>query len=238
MSVPRIVVAGVTSGVGKTTVAVAIMHTLKERGLKVQPFKVGPDFIDPSYHSFVTGRQSRNLDPWLMGKKGIVESFQNACSDADVALIEGVMGLFDGMSGKDDFASTAHVAKILGAPVILVIDAAKTARSVAAIAHGFLHFDRRLKLAGFIVNNVAGDRHASYIADAMSEKVKAPILGIIRRNPQLRMEERHLGLVPAQELAKSKQREIVETVKHVQDHINVDKVLSLCDRGPLTKPAL
>lgn len=236
MSVPRIVIAGATSGVGKTTIAVAIMHALRRRGLKVQPFKVGPDFIDPSYHTFVTGRQSRNLDAWLMGRKGVVESFQNVCKGADVAVIEGVMGLFDGMSGRDDFASTAHIAKILGAPVILVVDAAKAARSVAAIALGFMHFDRRLKIAGIIVNNVAGDRHAGYVADAMSGNVGAPVLGIVRRSPQVKMEERHLGLVPAQELAEKRRKEIVSGARHVQDQLDIDRVLDLCGRAPLPKP--
>jgi len=235
VSVPRIVVAGATSGVGKTTVAVAIMHALKKRGHKVQPFKVGPDFIDPSYHTFVTGRQSRNLDAWLMGGKGVVESFQSACRDADVAVIEGVMGLFDGMSGKDDFASTAHVARLLGAPVILVVDAAKAARSIAAVALGFMHFDRRLKIAGIIANNVASDRHVGYVADALSEKVKAPVLGIVRRSPVAKIEERHLGLVPAQELAEKRRREIVGAAKYVQDYIDIGMVLELCGKSRLPK---
>lgn len=233
--VPRIVVAGATSGVGKTTVAVAIMHALRKRSLKVQPFKVGPDFIDPSYHAYVTGRQSRNLDPWLMGKNGVTESFQNASSGADVAVIEGVMGLFDGMSGKDDFASTAHVARILGAPVILVVDAAKAARSVAAIALGFLHFDKRLKIAGIIVNNAAGDRHAGYVADALADKVRAPVLGIVRRSERVKMEERHLGLVPAHELAERRRKEIVEAAKNVQGQIDMDRVLGLCTSVVLPK---
>jgi cobyrinic acid a,c-diamide synthase len=235
--VQRIIIAGATSGVGKTTIAVAVMHALKSRGLKVQPFKVGPDFIDPSYHTFVTGRQSRNLDAWLMGRKGVVESFQNACAGADVAVIEGVMGLFDGMSGKDDFASTAHIARILGAPVILVVDAAKAARSVAAIALGFMQFDRRLKIAGIIANNIAGDRHAGYVADALAAKVRTPVLGIVRRSQQVKMEERHLGLVPAQELAEKKRKEIVAATKHVQDQLDVDRIVDLCGNAPLPRPA-
>src|ERR687886_118529 len=125
MQIPRIIVAGVTSGVGKTSVAVAIMLALRKKGLKVQPFKVGPDFIDPSYHNLVVVRQSRNLDAWIMGRKGVQNCFANACKGADVAVIEGVMGLFDGMSGRDNFASTSHISKILDAPVILVVDAGK-----------------------------------------------------------------------------------------------------------------
>ncbi len=238
MSVPKIVIAGATSGVGKTTIAVAVMRALKNRGLKVQPFKVGPDFIDPSYHTFVTDRQSRNLDAWLMGRKGVIESFQNACAGADISVIEGVMGLFDGMSGKDDFASTAHIAKVLGAPVILVVDAAKAARSVAAIALGFMHFDKKLRIAGIIANNVAGDRHAGYIADALASKVKVPVLGIVRRSQQVKMEERHLGLVPAQELAEKRRKEVLSAAKHVQDQLDIDKILSLCGNAPLPRPVL
>ena len=236
MSVPRIVVAGASSGVGKTTVAVAIMRALQKRGLRVQPFKVGPDFIDPSYHTIATGRQSRNLDPWLMGSRGVIESFQNACRDADVAIIEGVMGLFDGMSGKDDFASTAHVAKLLGAPVILVVDAAKAARSVAAVALGFIQFDSRLKIVGIIANNIASDKHASYVSDALHYSgMRAPLLGMIRRNPEVRIEERHLGLVPAYELAEKRQKAIIEAAKYVQDHIEIERVFSACESKELPR---
>jgi cobyrinic acid a,c-diamide synthase len=138
------------------------------------------------------------------------------------------------MSGKDNFASTAHVAKMLGAPVVLVVDAGKSARSIAAIALGFMHFDRGVRIAGVILNNVASDRHAGYLRDALAGKVKAPVLGIIRRNSELRMEERHLGLVPAQELQKKKRREIVRAARYVSDQIDVDSVLKACGTGPLS----
>jgi cobyrinic acid a,c-diamide synthase len=241
VQVPRIVIAGVTSGVGKTTISTAVMHALRRRGLKVQPFKVGPDFIDPSYHTFVTERQSRNLDVWMMGRKGVLDCFAASCSGADIAVIEGVMGLYDGASGKDDFASTAHVAKILDAPVVLVIDASKSARSIAAIALGFLHFDRKLKIAGIILNNVAGDRHAGYITEALAGKVKVPVVGVIRRNNEIRMEERHLGLVPAQELHDKKRKAIVDAAKHVSDQIDIDMMYKLAGKGrlpdaPIAKP--
>jgi len=227
--IPRIVVAGVTSGVGKTTIAMAIMYALrKKKGLRVQPFKVGPDFIDPSYHSLVTGRQSRNLDVWMMGKNGVQNCFSEACKDADIALIEGVMGLYDGMSGKDSFASTAHVAKILHASVILVVDASKGARSIAAIVLGFLHFDSHIKIAGIILNNVASERHARYIVDAFTGKIKAPIVGIIKRNNAFKIEGRHLGLIPTQELQISKQRAILDAAKYVSDQVDTEKILSLC----------
>ncbi|MEW6605390.1 MAG: cobyrinate a,c-diamide synthase, partial [Thermoproteota archaeon] len=233
MQIPRIVIAGVTSGVGKTTVAVAVMHALSKKGLKVQPFKVGPDFIDPSYHTFVTKRQSRNLDVWMMGKQGVIDCFASACQGADVAVIEGVMGLFDGMSGKNDFASTAHVAKILGAPVILVVDAGKSARSVAAIILGFLHFDKNLKVAGIILNNIAGDRHAGYIIDALVSKVRAPVLGIVKRNSEIKMEERHLGLIPAHELQETRKNALVDVARYVADQIDIDRILSLCSNSKL-----
>lgn len=233
VQIPRIVIAGVTSGVGKTTVAVAVMHALSKKGLKVQPFKVGPDFIDPSYHTFVTKRQSRNLDVWMMGKQGVIDCFASACQGADVAVIEGVMGLFDGMSGKNDFASTAHIAKLLDAPVILVVDAGKSARSIAAIILGFLHFDRNLKMAGVILNNVAGDRHAGYITDALAGRVKAPVLGIVKRNSVIKMEERHLGLIPANELQETNRKALVDAARYVADQIDIDRILSLCSNRKL-----
>jgi cobyrinic acid a,c-diamide synthase len=233
VQIPRIVVAGVTSGVGKTTVAVAVMHALRKKRLKVQPFKVGPDFIDPSYHTFVTKRQSRNLDMWMMGRQGVLDCFATACQDADVAVIEGVMGLFDGMSGKDDFASTAHIARILDAPVVLVVDAGRGARSIAAIALGFLQFDKNVRIAGIILNNVAGDRHAGYVTDALAGKVKVPVLGIIRRSGQIRMKERHLGLVPAPELQETKRRAIMQGTKYVADQIDIDRMLDLAGKSRL-----
>jgi cobyrinic acid a,c-diamide synthase len=233
MQISRVVIAGVTSGVGKTTVAVGIMHALHKRGLRVQPFKVGPDFIDPSYHTLVTKRNSRNLDVWMMGRQGVLECFASASENADIAVIEGVMGLFDGMSGKTDFASTAHVAKILDAPIILVVDASKGARSIAAIILGFLHFDRKLRIAAVILNNVAGERHANYITEALAGIVKIPMVGILYRNSSIKMEERHLGLVPALELRETKRQVILRTARHMAESIDIDRILSLSSAGPL-----
>ena len=228
MQVSRIVIAGVTSGVGKTTVAVGIMHGLRKRGLRVQPFKVGPDFIDPSYHTIVTNRKSRNLDVWMMGRKGVLDCFASASEDADIAVVEGVMGLFDGMSGKSDFASTAHVSKILDAPIVLVVDASKGARSIAAIILGFLHFDRKLRIAAVILNNVAGQRHTTYITEALAGIVKIPVVGILPRNSDIKMEERHLGLVPALELKGVKSQMITRTASYIAECIDLNRVLSLC----------
>jgi cobyrinic acid a,c-diamide synthase len=228
MQVSRVVVAGVTSGVGKTSVALGIMRGLSKRGLRVQPFKVGPDFIDPSYHSLISNRKSRNLDVWMMGRKGVLESFASACQDADVAVIEGVMGLYDGVSGKNDFASTAHVAKILDAPIVLVVDASKGARSIAAIILGFLHFDRKLQIRAIILNKVAGERHAKYIIDALADKVKVPVIGVIYRNSKVQMQERHLGLVPALELKAAKNDMISRTARYISESLDLDKILNLC----------
>jgi cobyrinic acid a,c-diamide synthase len=228
MQVSRIVIAGVTSGVGKTTVAIGIMHGLIKRGLRVQPFKVGPDFIDPSYHTIVTNRKSRNLDVWMMGRQGVLDCFASASEDADIAVVEGVMGLFDGMSGKSDFASTAHVSKILDAPIVLVVDASKGARSIAAIILGFLHFDRKLRIAAVILNNVAGQRHTSYITEALAGIVKIPVVGILPRNSDIKMEERHLGLVPALELKGAKSQMITRTASYIAECIDLNRVLSLC----------
>jgi cobyrinic acid a,c-diamide synthase len=225
LNTPKIVVAGATSGVGKTAITTAIMYALTKNGFHVQPFKIGPDFIDPSYHNLVTGRPSRNLDVWMMGKNGVLKCFNNSSQGADVAIIEGVMGLFDGLSGKGDYASTAQIAKMLDAPVILVIDAGKAARSIAAIALGFLHFDKKLKIAGFILNNVAGDKHAKFVLDAFACKVNVPIIGIVRRDKKITIEERHLGLIPALE---KKKRSIYQSAKYISEQIDIDKIKSLC----------
>ena len=225
---PTLIIAGTTSGVGKTTISLAIMYALKyKKGFSVQPFKIGPDFIDPSYHKIITGRESRTLDAWMMGSNGIISTLQNTAIDVDVAIIEGVMGLFDGLSGKSDFASTAYVAKILNTPVILVIDAAKAARSIAAMAFGYLHFDRRLKISGIILNNVSGPKHARYITEACKSKIKVPILGIVQRDNELRMDERHLGLIPTDELDYTKKSKIMKVAKKVSEEIYYDKIVSL-----------
>jgi cobyrinic acid a,c-diamide synthase len=224
VDISRIVVAGTTSGVGKTTISMGIMYSLRKRGLKVQPFKVGPDFIDPSYHTLVTGRQSRNLDMWMMGKKGFLDCFVNASYGADIAVIEGVMGLYDGVSGRSDFASTAEAARVLDAPVILIIDTEKAARSVAAVALGFLKFDKRLKILGVILNNIASDKHARFVTDAFKSKLKVPIIGIVRRNKKFKMEERHLGLIPAPELDEKNKRAILRSAKLVSEQIYLNLI--------------
>ena len=145
MKIPGIVIAGITSGVGKTTISIAIIQGLLKRGYKVQPFKIGPDYIDPSYHNMISKRRSRNLDVWLMGINGLQESYLENSIDSDFTVLEGVMGLYDGMSGRNNFASTAHVSRILDLPILLVVDAKKAARSLAAITLGFIKFEPQNK---------------------------------------------------------------------------------------------
>ncbi|HEY7756708.1 MAG TPA: cobyrinate a,c-diamide synthase [Nitrososphaeraceae archaeon] len=225
---PLLVIAGTTSGVGKTTISLAIMHAFKKKkGVLVQPFKIGPDFIDPSYHKIITGKESRTLDAWFMGRDGIFSTVENATKDVDIGIIEGVMGLFDGMSGRNDFASTAYVAKILDAPIILVVDAAKAARSIAAMIFGYLNFDKKLRIIGIILNNVAGPKHEKYLIEACRNSLKVPILGIVKRDKDLKMDERHLGLIPSDELEPSKRNKIVELANKVSEDIYYDKIISL-----------
>lgn len=242
----RLVVAGVSSGVGKTMIASAIMYLLRKKGLRVQSFKVGPDFIDPAYHSLVTGRQSYNLDIWMMGTKGVTNCFRKASLDADVAVVEGVMGLFDGIYGKNDFGSTAHVAKILNASILLVIDAAKASGSIAALAYGFLNFDKRTKVSGIILNNVASMKHLKAITEAFSNKIRVPIVGIVYRNNSILLKERHLGLIPVAELQNKKKKAILRSARYISNKIQISRIKDLPKRtfnypflrDPLPRPEI
>lgn len=197
-SIPRIVVAGTHSGAGKTTVATGLMAAFAARGLEVAPFKVGPDFIDPSYHGLATGRPGRNLDAFLSGEKLLGPLFRHGCSGSDLAVVEGVMGLFDGRTGAGDFASTAHVAKRLGAPVLLVVDAGAMARSAAALVHGYATFDPEVEVAGVILNRVGSARHEAMLREAI-EPLGVPVTGVLGREPSVATPDRHLGLIPVAE---------------------------------------
>ncbi len=198
VSAPRLVIAGTHSGVGKTTVAIGLMAALARRGIVVQPFKVGPDYIDPGHHSRVAGRPSRNLDTWMLRQGQICGVFQRAAAGAGVSMIEGVMGLFDGRAPTSERGSTAELAKWLRAPVILVVDGSRMARSAAALLHGFLTFEPRLRLTGVIVNRVSRT-HYELIQRACQFHGSIPLLGYVPRDAELTIPERHLGLVPAPE---------------------------------------
>jgi cobyrinic acid a,c-diamide synthase len=194
-----IAIAGERSGVGKTTVTLALLAALRRRQQTVQSFKVGPDYIDPMFHSYVTGRACRNLDPILTSDAYVRQCFDRHSQTADCALIEGVMGLFDGASGTTDAGSTAQVAKLLNIPVVLILNCSSTSRSIAAIAHGYRTFDPQVQIAGVILNQVGSDRHLELLTAALSP-LHLPILGVLRRRDDLRIPDRHLGLIPAGEL--------------------------------------
>lgn len=223
---PRpIVVAGTASGTGKTTLALGLMAVLRRRGLRVQPFKVGPDFIDPLHHAAVAGRASRNLDSVLCDPRSIAALAARAMAGADVAVVEGVLGLFDGRLGENDEGSTAEIARLLDAPVVLVVDAARAARSTGAVALGFTRFDPRVEIAGVVLNRVGGERHLD-AARAAVESAGVRVLGAIPRDPTLTLPERYLGLVPPQERAHT-QAWVEALAATVERHVDVDAVLRI-----------
>ncbi|HCU49637.1 MAG TPA: cobyrinate a,c-diamide synthase, partial [Micromonosporaceae bacterium] len=201
VNAPRVVIAAPASGHGKTTVATGLLAALTARGVKAAGFKVGPDYIDPSYHALACGRPGRNLDPVLVGEDLIAPLFAHGSATAEVSIVEGVMGLFDGRVGAAEYGSTAHVAKLLSAPVILVIDASAQGRSVGAMLHGFQSFSDT-RLAGVILNRVGSDRHEQLLRDACA-LVGIPVVGVLRRSAMVAVPSRHLGLVPAAEDRKS-----------------------------------
>ncbi|WP_432188787.1 cobyrinate a,c-diamide synthase [Streptomyces sp. Tue6028] len=198
MSVPRLVVAAPSSGSGKTTVATGLMAAFAARGLAVSPHKVGPDYIDPGYHALATGRVGRNLDAYLCGPELVAPLFAHGARGCDLAVVEGVMGLYDGAAGEGELASTAQVAKLLRAPVVLVVDASSQSRSVAALVHGFASWDPEVRVAGVVLNKVGSDRHEALLRDAL-DSAGVPVLGVLRRAPQVDTPSRHLGLVPVAE---------------------------------------
>jgi cobyrinic acid a,c-diamide synthase len=227
--IPRIVLAAPGSNAGKTSIATGLIAALTARGLTVSPHKVGPDYIDPGYHGLAAGRPGRNLDPWLVGEERIAPLFLHGSRGAELAVVEGVMGLFDGAthaSVEPGFASTAHVAALLRAPVVLVVDASAQARSVAALVHGFATFDPRVRLGGVVLNRVGSDRHEAILREALGA-AGVPVLGAVRRLDQLHTPSRHLGLVPAAE----RNAEALATVHRLGDvvatAVDLDAVLAL-----------
>jgi cobyrinic acid a,c-diamide synthase len=217
-SIPSILIAGTHSGVGKTTVTLGLMAALRARGLKVQPFKVGPDFIDPSHHAAVCGRPSRNLDPFMMGEDGVRRSYLSALVGADVAVVEGVMGLYDGMDATE-VSSSAQVAKILDLPVLLVINVHGMSRSAAALERGFAEYDRDLRLAGTILNQVGSERHLWMLKSCLEK----PVFAALPRERGMEVKSRHLGLVMGFE----KEHDVATLAALLEKHAAIDEILSL-----------
>ena len=229
---PRIVVAGTHSGVGKTTIASGLMAVLSSEGYKVAPFKVGPDFIDPSYHTLAAGRPGRNLDAFLSGPDLIGPLFAHGAQGADIAVIEGVMGLFDGKGGGD-LASTAHVARLLQAPVVLVVDARAMSRSVAALVHGYSTFDPKSRVAGIVLNRVGSASHEKMLHEAL-RPLGIPILGVLPRNEDIVTPDRHLGLVPVAERLTEAARSLDALGTVMSRSLNLDNIVRLArSAGPL-----
>ncbi len=228
---PRLVVAGAASGVGKTTVACALLASLRRRGLRVQPFKAGPDYIDPSYHALAAGVPSRNLDGWLLEPAVVRALFARAAARGDVAVVEGVMGLFDGRDGTSEAGSTAEVAKLIDAPVFVVIDAQAVARTAGAIALGCATYDRSLRVAGFLLNRVGSPAHARWATEAIEAATGLPVLGALPRDEALALPERHLGLVPTGESAPA--AGFFERLADVAErHVAIERILALAADAP------
>ena len=218
-----IVVAGVHSGCGKTTITLGLMAALKRRGLKVAPFKTGPDFIDPGHHTTITGVASRNLDGWMLERKTNLEIFKQNTTEADIAVVEGVMGLFDGYDGRSEAGSTAQLAKWLDLPVLLVVDARSMARSAGALVQGFENFDPDLKFAGVLFNKVGSPVHLDYLSQALEDNVKMPCLGGVGREQQIAIPSRHLGLVTSDDhgLGDKMQHALADLVEKSMDLDNL-----------------
>lgn len=232
---PRLVIAGTASGVGKTTVTLAILAALRERGRRVQPFKGGPDFIDASHHTAAAGRPSRNLDGWILGADLNRQSFMRTAADADLSIIEGMMGLFDGSSPVNDIGSTAELAKQLEAPVLLIVDGSAMARSAAAMVAGYAHFDPALRVAGVLFNRVSSDGHYQLLKAAVEQETDVIPLGYLRPDPTVTIVERHLGLVmPGDEQALGLYQRLARLLHDTVDLEGLEALAKSCAPFPFT----
>jgi cobyrinic acid a,c-diamide synthase len=211
---------------GKTTFVTGLILALKKRNLVVQPFKAGPDYIDPGFHTAASGRPCRNIDTMLIPRGRILELFTRSTEDADIAVVEGVMGLFDGAGGNDERGSTSHLSKLLKAPVVLLLDVRGMARSAGAMAYGYTLFDRRTNVAGFILNRVGSLRHFEMVREAVEKKTGLPVLGYLPKDERISLPERHLGLVPAWEGGSSPSFAGILS-RHVEEHIDLDRLIEI-----------
>lgn len=230
---PAVVIAAPSSGSGKTTVTTGLIGALRAAGHRVAPFKVGPDYIDPGYHAVAAGRPGRNLDPNLVGEDLIAPLFAHGSAGADIAVVEGVMGLFDGRITSGDLGaaealglgSTAHVASIIGAPVVLVVDAGGHSQSLAAVLHGFLSYDSSVHIAGVILNRVGSPRHEMVLRQACA-RVGVPVFGVLRRDPSLTVPSRHLGLIPAAERSADAVAAVASMTDHLRDALDLPAIVA------------
>ncbi len=238
MNLPRLLIAGTHSGVGKTTVAAGLMAALARRGIPVAPFKVGPDYLDPGYHAAACGRASAPLDTWMLGEAGALRSLARGAraaglpgAPAVVAVVEGMMGLHDGAEPEGDRGSTAEVARLLQLPVVLVLDGSALARSAGAVALGYRLFDPEVPLRGVIANRIAGEGHARYLRPAIELQAGLPLLGCLPPAPDAVIPERHLGLVGAGERAETREL-IARLADLVEAHVDLERLLELARSAP------
>ena len=236
---PTIVLAATRSGAGKTTIATGVIGALARRGLRVQPFKCGPDYIDPSYHKLACGVPSHNIDTWMLPHAAALELFGRAAQPAQIAVVEGVMGLYDGHANLTEQASTAEVAKLLNAPVILIANAARVARSIAAEVLGFQQFDPAVNIAGVILNGIGSPRHLDFCKPPIEQAAGIPVLGYLPRRDDLQAPERHLGLVPVVE-GPLAQGWLDALISQTEQTIDIDALLTIAARAqtPAIPPAL
>lgn len=234
VTLPRVLIAAPGSGHGKTMVTTGVMAALRGRGFSVSPHKVGPDYIDPSYHGAACGRPGRNLDPFLQGEEQVAPLLAHGARTpeaADIAVIEGVMGLFDGAIGTGGFSSSAHVAALVQAPVVLVVDCAAMARSVGAVVHGFSRYSEQVRVVGVILNNVGSPRHEAEAREGVSE-TGVPVLGVIPRLPEVVVPSRHLGLVPVAERRPEAQAAIGALAAMVEQYVDLDALVDVARSAP------
>ena len=224
----KILIAGTNSGVGKTTISLGIMQALTKRNLKVQPYKVGPDYIDPSYHTFITGRYSRNLDSYMLEDEKIKYIVKNSSNDADISIIEGVMGLYDGYGIDLDDCTSSYTSKLLKAPVILVINAKAMATSASAMVLGYKMLDANVNIAGVITNNVRSESHYNMLKEAIEKYTGVEVLGYFPPNKDFSLESRHLGLVPSMEIETLKIK-FDNLADEIEKYINIDRILEIAE---------
>src|SRR5215217_2019880 len=226
LDIPRVVIAGAASGVGKTVIAAGIARALKRRGLRIATFKAGPDFIDPSFLAQASGQACHNLDTWMLSRGAVLEIFASSASSADIAIIEGMMGLFDGRGPVSDDGSTAQLARVLRAPVVLVVDASRASRSIAALVEGYRRFDRRVRLVGVIANSLASERHSDWVRQAIEGQSATRVIGTINRNVAATIPSRHLGLVQAGDVTDAEST-IESAADIIEASLDLDELLAI-----------